>query len=219
MTSDLFAAITAGDRQRASALVAAQPRLATTPDASGLSPLLQALYHGQAEIAADLLRAAPPEALSVHDAAAAGLTDRLEQILARDPAAVNAWGADGFPPLALAAFFGQRSAVELLLRHGAEVSAHARHPFQVTALHAALAGPQPDLARLLVDAGADVNARQQGGFTPLHTTAQNSQLELTRLLLDRGADARAQNDQGQTPADLARAAGHTAVAELLDAAH
>ena len=117
-----------------------------------------------------------------------GAVARLGQLLDVDPSAANAWSHDGFQPLGLAAFFGRREAVELLLARGGEVNTHARHPFHVAALHAALAGPQATIARLLVDAGADVNARQQAGIAPLHETAQNGDLELSQLLLDHGAD-------------------------------
>ena len=44
------------------------------------------------------------------------------------------------------------------------------------------------LARVLLDAGADVNRQGEGGFTALHSAAQNGDEELVRLLLERGAD-------------------------------
>jgi ankyrin repeat protein len=161
---------------------------------------------------------AGPETLSIHEAAAMGSVRRIAQLLDDDPAAANAWSPDGFQPLGLAAFFGRPEAVELLLARGGEVNTHARHPFHVAALHAALAGPQPSIARLLIDAGADVNARQQAGIAPLHETAQNGDLELTQLLLDHGADPSVVDDQGKTPAATARAHAHEAVAALLERA-
>ena len=182
-----------------------------------LSPIMDALYHGRTAEAQRLAAEAPPESLTVHEAAAMGLRPRLEQLLAADPALVNAWSPDGFQPLGLAAFFGQRQAVELLLARGGEVNTHARHQFHVAALHAALAGPDHEIARLLVAAGADVNARQQGGVTPLHEAAQNGELELIRLLIEHGADAAAADDQGRTAVDFASAQGHTSVVEFLQA--
>ncbi|MBV9546606.1 MAG: ankyrin repeat domain-containing protein, partial [Chloroflexi bacterium] len=180
--------------------------------------LLAALYHHQQAIADDLARTIPPESLTIHEAAAAGVLDRLAHLLAADPSSANAWAPDGFTPLALAAFFGRRESVELLLQHGADVSVAARNPSGVTALHAALAGPEPEIARILVAAGADVNARQQRGFAPLHTTAQNGSLELSQFLLEHRADPSVATDDGRTPADLARAAGHTVLADYLSRA-
>jgi len=48
--------------------------------------------------------------------------------------------------------------------------------------------------------------------TALHLAAQNGHAEVCSLLLEHGADAFATNRQGHTAADLALAAGHTAVA-------
>src|SRR5712692_7620926 len=169
-----------------------------------VSPIMDALYHGRVDDAERLVAEAGPATLTIHEAAAMGAVQRIAQLVDGDPAAVNAWSPDGFQPLGLAAFFGRRAAVELLLARGGEVNTHARHPFHVAALHAALAGPQPSIARLLVDAGADVNARQQAGVTPLHETAHIGNGELVRLLLDHGADPKAIDDQGKTPAVTAR---------------
>jgi ankyrin repeat protein len=185
-------------------------------ESASVSPILDALYHGQRAAAEQLAAAAGPAALSIHEAAALGQRPRLEQLLGTDPTLVNAWSSDGFQPLGLACFFGQREAAELLLARGAELNTAARHPFHVTALHAALAGPEPGIAAVLIAAGAEVNARQQGGFTPLHTTAHSGLLELTRLLLLNGADPTLANDAGQTPAAIAREHHHPDVLQLLE---
>jgi ankyrin repeat protein len=123
---------------------------------------------------------------------------------------------DGFQPLQLAAFFGRREAAELLLARGGDVSSAARNSFKVTALHAALAGPAPDIARSFIAAGADVNAVQQDGVTPLHEAAANGRLDLVQLLLERGADASARDGKGRTAIDFAREAGHAEIVELLE---
>jgi uncharacterized protein len=183
---------------------------------AALSPLMDALYHGRADEVQRLVAEAPVDGLTVHEAAAVGLVPRLEQLLAADPSVANAWSPDGFQPLHLAAFFGRRQAVEFLLARGGEVDTPARHPFHVAALHAALAGPDHEIARLLVAAGADVNARQQAGVTPLHEAAQNGEVEFVRLLLEHGADLKAADDQGRTAIDFAREQGHSHIMELLE---
>jgi ankyrin repeat protein len=188
----------------------------TAPSPSAVSPILDALYHGRVDEAERLLAEVGPHTLTIHEAAAMGAVGPIGQLLDADPSAVKAWSSDGFQPLGLAAFFGRLEAVQLLLARGGEVNTHARNPLNVAALHAALAGPQPGIATLLIAAGADVNARHQGGFTPLHTTAHIGDVDLTRLLLDHGADPSVANDDGKTPADIARAQGHAAVVTFLE---
>ncbi|MGC4046791.1 MAG: ankyrin repeat domain-containing protein [Armatimonas sp.] len=72
------------------------------------------------------------------------------------------------------------------------------------------------LTRTLLNQGADPNtlvAKYGGGL--LHVAAANGKTELVRALLDKGANAAMRNSTFETPADLARKAGHTALAELL----
>jgi ankyrin repeat protein len=176
---------------------------------------MDALYHGRTDEAQRLLEDAGPAALTIHEAAAMGVVPRLAELLGEDPDVVNAWAPDGFQPLQLAAFFGRREAAELLLSRGGDITSAAKNSFRVTALHAALAGPAPDIGRAVIAAGADVNAVQQDGVTPLHEAAANGQLELVQLLLERGADASARDGKGRTANDFAREAGHTAIVELL----
>jgi ankyrin repeat protein len=216
-TESLFSAIRSGDRAQVEQLLDARPELVGTPNADGLSPVMWALYNGQRDIADVLLARLPEDSLTIHEAAATGRVARLEAVLASTPEAVNSWSPDGFQPLGLAAFFGHPAAVDLLLARGGEINTVAQHSFGVTALHAALASPTPEVARVLVAAGADVNIPQRSGATPLHETAHNGSLELTTFLLEHGANPAARDTEGRTPADIARAQDHPDVAELIEA--
>jgi ankyrin repeat protein len=189
--------------------------LASARVATVVPPILDALYHGRTDEALRLLDSAVPDSLTIHEAAAMGVVPRLEQLLAQQPDVVNAWSADGFQPLPLAAFFGRRAAAELLLARGGEVNTPSRNQQRVMALHAALAGPAPEIAQSLIEAGADVNAVQQDGVTPLMEAASAGQLELVRLLLEHGADPNAKDGKGRMAADHAREGGHTTVLRLL----
>ncbi len=60
---------------------------------------------------------------------------------------------------------------------------------------------EPKFAKLLIDAGADVNQKGQGGITPLHEAALHGNEDVVKLLLNNNADPSLKADNGNTPLD------------------
>ncbi len=212
-----LAAIKRGDEASVRAMLAERPGLADSRTPDGVTAPLLALYHGRVELAQHLGSAKPQ--LSIWEASALGDQERVKALLAAEPALVNTYAPDGYPPLGLAAFFGRPTVVTLLLAHGADVAARTRNAMQVQPLHAAAAHWQPEtglqIARALLAHGAPVNAAQQGGWTPLHQAADSGHVALAELLLAHGADPEAANDDGRRPVDMAEAKGHEALVKRL----
>jgi len=181
----LFEAIEAGNAAETRALLAEDPSRAGARHPSGVSAVLWARYRGKGDVLDAILAADPP--LDVFDAAALGDLHRLADHIVDDPAAVNAWSADGFTPVGLAAFFGQPAAVRMLVDHGADVHAVARNPMRVQPLHAATAAHDLVSVRILLEAGADPNAEQQEGWTPLMAARGHDDADIVALLLAHGA--------------------------------
>ena len=68
------------------------------------------------------------------------------------------------------------------------VNIEAKDDYGVTPLHNAAQRNSPDIARELIDLGADVEAKDDYGVTPLHMAVSLNSLDVARLLIDSGAN-------------------------------
>jgi ankyrin repeat protein len=206
-------AIKAGEFDRVKLMVTTDPTLIDARGSTGDSAILTAVYHRQKEIVNLLV--ARGAAMSLFEACAAGEVERVERLAAADAPAINAYSADGWTPLHLAAFFGHTKVVEFLLAHDADVKARSRNANGNTPLHAALAGNHKMAAGLLIGHGADVNAADAGGWRPLHLAAANNNIDSIDALIAQGADVAAGNGEGLPALSLAQEKGHREAAALL----
>lgn len=88
-----------------------------------------------------------------------------------------------------------------------------------TPLHRACYNNNVEIAKLLIQYGADVNARTEFGWTPLHSAAKWSNAECVALLLQYGADVNAVSDGSQNPLHIAATVSNcrqTAMTLMLD---
>ena len=215
-SEELFAAIGAGDVVLVQAMLEDDPSLATARDPEGVSALMRARYgFDRGLIEALQSRVAQ---MDLFEAASAGDLDRLVELLAYDPASVDAHSADGFTALHFAAFFGRPEAARLLVNHAADVDARGTGWMTGTPLHSAASGSHAEVVGVLVEAGADPNARQSGGWTPLHAAARAGDVASVTLLLASGADARAVNDEGASVLEMAQGSGDVATAATITVA-
>jgi ankyrin repeat protein len=136
----------------------------------------------------------------------------LEKIPAGRPRLDRPLG-DGVLPLMSAAVQGDPRIIGALLAAGAKATQRCKY-FQQTALHYAR---KPEGAKLLVDAGGDVNAPDDHGSTPLHSAVNDRNPAMARFLLERGAKPNVHNSQPQreTPLHIASGHGDAKVVELL----
>jgi ankyrin repeat protein len=124
--------------------------------------------------------------------------------------------------LRVAAMRGDVVLVKKLLAGGADPTAREAGftALHVAAMESQMPGDHLGVARVLLDAGVDVDARSDGvGFTPLFFAAGVDAVDLVDLLLERGADPRATTATGETPLhEAAREAERTGtIARLLAA--
>lgn len=122
--------------------------------------------------------------------------DGLGALLDQFPSLVTAQGTNGNDLLGLASATCDERLVAALLSRGADVRRGNVHGW--TALHQTAYANLPEMARMLLDAGApvDVSARGDGG-TPLVAALFWGNVPVARVLADRGV----------TPSNLRTAAG------------
>ena len=170
------------------------------PTRLGLRPLVAAARGIDAEAVALLLAAGADPNLANAEPDSEGNTALME--LSRHGASLN-----------FLIEAGTRT-MRLLLEHKADVQARNRDG--ATALHFA-ASRRPELAMLLLAAGAPVAVAARNGSTPLHRAVEGRQAGLAKTLLDRGADVNAEEAGGVTPLLWAQDNGDMELARLLAA--
>lgn len=171
---------------------------------------------------------------TIHLAVQFGEVEGVAGMLAREPELlelVDQWMWMSLTPLQLAAFAGRTDMTDLLIERGAAMDAYTAsalghldevrrfiesdrelvHTWQGfgTPLGWACKTGQTDVARLLLEFGADPSARHaETGRTALHLAATSGRAATIQLLLDHGVDVEARmEDDEQTPLHLAATEG------------
>lgn len=117
-------------------------------------------------------------------------------------------------PLADAAMQGDIDSVQSLLEQSEDVNAPQGDG--TTALHWAAYRNDPEIAILLIEAGANLNAKTRlGNLNPLSLAAKNGNATLTKILLEAGTDANNTDINGTTPLMYSAASGKAKAVKLL----
>jgi hypothetical protein len=133
-------------------------------------------------------------------AALAGNHFQTAELLHRNGADPNVRGDDEITPLHSAAYDGNLRIVQELIKYNADIN--TKDDAYETAIYDASRGLTldcPNIVRLLLEHGTDVNVRQSEGSTPLHKASMEGALEVARVLLEHGANLQAQDNRGRTP--------------------
>lgn len=172
-------------------------------------------------------------------AVAAGDAVRVGELLAEDESLASARGQDGVSAVLLARYRFDRPTLDALLAADPELdlfeasavgrvdrvranidddpeSVRRLSPDGYSALHLAAFFGKPEIARLLLDAGAAVDRYTTNDLAnqPLHAAAAGRHIEICRLLLAAGADVDATQHGGYTPLHEAAQHGDAEMVEL-----
>jgi hypothetical protein len=133
-------------------------------------------------------------------AALAGKHFQTAELLHRNGADPNVRGHAEITPLQSAAYHGNLRIVQELIKYHADIN--AKNSVDETPIYDASRGhtlDSPNIVRLLLEHGADVNVRVYRGLTPLHKASMSGAMEVVRVLLEHGADVQAEDIIGRTP--------------------
>ena len=146
-------------------------------------------------------------------AAYSGRTETVRFLLdaGADKNAASEWG---WTALTHAVSMGAHDTVKLLLEAGFDVN--VRHSYgNTTPLIIAAMENRPKTARVLLDAGADMNATAADGSTALIFAAELQEPDVTDILLQYGADTDIANESGWTALLAAADNGYADTVRLL----
>lgn len=183
-----------GDLAKVAALLRKNPELVNNNDATNPPPLLMAIAHNRIKVA---------------------------ELLLANNADVNAKGPSGTifcnpTSLDLAAYYGFKDEVELLLKYHANIN--ATNGYGQTPLHVAIHNGCTEVVRLLLDNKANVNIKNNENKTPLHVAVEWWREEVVKWLIADHADINAKDKEGQTPLHIAVQQGRANIVKMLLAA-
>ncbi|WP_341816186.1 ankyrin repeat domain-containing protein [Wolbachia endosymbiont (group B) of Elophila nymphaeata] len=151
-------------------------------------------------------------------------------------AVINGQDDEYGSPLHYAAFKGDVQVTKILLESGANPNLKMQgsgillstadetqkdedweHDYQgCTPLHVAVFNGQLEVAKILVNCGADVNAMSTDWQeTPLHMAVQSGKLNVIKFLVEKGADVNAKEERGRAPLHTAAYSGKLDVVKFL----
>jgi ankyrin repeat protein len=210
-------AVLSGNLQAVQEFIARDPSLLYARDATGQSVYLLAAYASRAAVMSWF--ESKGLVLDVHEAAAGGKLDRVNELLRGAPGLVKMANPAGDTPLHVAALCNRSEVIENVIAFGPDFALRNPKRRNATAAHFGLRfapqAPAEAMAFAMIGNGLDANLTDDNGDTILHTAAYTGYSRILRLLLQKGGQADVRNTAGKTPLDIAIANGHSEAADLL----
>ena len=220
--SPLYYAAFCGFYDLAERLIVKHPDQVNTRGGNILAPLPAALYKRHFRLAnllhghgADVRCRGYGINTPIHAASIDGSVDVMRWLL-NHGADADTRNGDRITPLHYAVGCEQIECIQVLLGHNANVNLQdscGRTP--LCSATDAWRKHTFEMARRLLEHGADPNICNISHSTPLHEASSRGSLEVARLLLSYGAKVDAKDDEGRTPFQVAASEGHHEITKLL----
>jgi len=180
---------------------------------TGITALMAASKYGRLDVVNKLLEqkvnvdAHDKQGVTALMLAAENNHVEIVQLLLKKNADPNVEDQTGWTALMKAVYQGSTGCTEAL-------AARSRQEVNRALLVAALTGHR-EIAKILIDNGAEVDSRADDGRTPLMLAAGKGDTDFVSFLLKAGADPTLTDKSGATATSLASAKGHKEVADHL----
>ena len=137
----------------------------------------------------------------VFDCARSGTVEEMKEFFTINPKSVDALNDRESSPLTLAAYYNNLAVAKYLINKVDNINGNSKDG---TPLMAAAVKGHIEIAKALVEAGADPNLTDANGATALHYAVLFNNQELATVLMDANASAFMKNDSGQSPLGFAK---------------
>ena len=94
------------------------------------------------------------------------------------------------PQITLADYFQNLDDCDAGFGDNGPITVHSRSRVQDTPLHWAAINGDFDIAKLLIEAGADINARGENDYRPIHEAISHKHVDILNLLLQHDAECK-----------------------------
>lgn len=132
---------------------------------------------------------------------------------------INFQDKNGYTILALAVIYNEFVLVKYLIDAGVNLNIQTRdinEPGLTPLMHATIKSSRFNIAKLLIECGADINLQDDYGNTALHYAISYNREKIVKLLLDNHADINIKDKNNATPLDRVSEYTYTYIKKLLN---
>lgn len=158
------------------------------------------------------LLSAQEKTKSIFDIARTGTVAEVQQLMKQNPDIINQTNENGFSPLILACYRGNKDVADFLIDNVKDVNYKSR---EGTALAGLAIKYNKDLVEHLLKKNADPNIADATGYTPLFWAVKAGNKDLIEQLLRYKADKTKKDSMGMTPFEYALQTNNKEIINLL----
>lgn len=151
--------------------------------------------------------------IDAFEAARNGDIALMEKLHKANPDTINSMNSQGYSVLILATYYNQIDMVKYLIKKKVDLISDKGSS---TALQACSYKGFKEIAKALLDYGADPNIHDANGITPLLYACQFQHIEIVSMLKHAGANLDYKDQSGRTAMDYCKLLGYDEILAILN---